>query len=110
MKVVPRFFALRTRNLSFILTVEVKRNRVAFEDVCASFVALDEFAAVVRHDRFGRSDAGQDRFAAAREAGEEVGFDEAFGDEEVGVDGSAVDEQLAARRQQAEVCHGRVVL
>ena len=97
--------------LRFFRRVEhIAVNRVAFEDACASFVALDEFAAVVRHDRFGRSDAGQDRFAAAREAGEEVRLDEAFGDEEVGVDGSAVDEQLAARRQQTEVCHRRVVL
>ena len=65
---------------------------------------------MVRHDRLGGCDARQDRLAAAREACEEVRLDETFGDEEVGVDGRAVDEELPARRQEAEIRHRRVVL
>ena len=97
--------------LRFLRRVEhVAMDGVAVEDARARLGALDKFAAVVRHDRLGGSDAGQDRFAAAREACEEVRLDETFGDEQIGVDGCTVDEQLAARRQEAEIRHRRVVL
>ena len=97
--------------LRFLRRVEhVAVDGVAVEDARARLVTLDELAAVVRHDRLGGSDAGQDRLAAAREACEEVRLDETFGDEQIGVDGCTVDEQLAAGRQEAEIRHRRVVL
>ena len=97
--------------LRFLRRVEhVAVDGVAIEDARASLVALDELAAVVRHDRLGGCDARQDRLAAAREACEEVRLDEALGDEEVGIDRRAIDEQFAARRQKTEVGHPRIIL
>ena len=86
----------RARGIDHILV-----DRVMLEHTCGRIRARNRLVGVVFIDRYRVADAGQDALAAAREAGEEVRLDKAFGHQQVAVQRNLVDPQLCARGQLA---------
>ena len=76
---------------------------VAVDDAGAGAGAGDELAVVVIDNGLAGGDAGQNALAAAGEAGEEMGLDEALGHQQVGLGRQAVDDQVAAGGELAQV-------
>ena len=60
---------------------------------------------MVGQDRNLAGNAWQDRFTATGHAGKEMWFDEAFGNEEVRIDGSLIDQAFPAGRQRPDADH-----
>lgn len=71
--------------------------------------AVDKFRAMVGQDCDLAGNARQDGFTAARHAGEEMRFNEAFGNEQVCIGRELVDAAVATGRQGADADHVFVV-
>ena len=81
----------------------VVMDRVAVYNAGAGAGIGDELAVVVVDNGLAGGNAGENALAAAREAGEEVRFDKAFCHEQVGFRGKAVDDQITAGGELADI-------
>ena len=76
---------------------------VALQDAGAGAGRVDELGAVVAQHGDLVAHAGKHALAAAGETGEEVGLNEALGDQQVGLSGHLVDDQLGAGGEHADL-------
>ena len=83
---------------------------VALQHAGAGEVGGDELGAVVAQHRHLIAHAGQHALAAAGEAGEEVGLDEALADQQLGLGRHLVDDQPSPGGQHADLHVGGRVL
>ncbi len=85
----------------------VEMDRIVAQVPGARVRRCDEFGAMVCHDGFAGGDTRQDAFPPAGESGEEMGLDEALGDNQFGFHHTPVQDQPAAGRQAADF-HERI--
>ncbi len=83
---------------------------IAIGDAKGGTGIADVMDAVIAHDGFERGATGHDAFGAAAEAGEEVGFDKASDDANVGFGEVTVDQSRGAIAGGAKLDHGAFVL